>query len=47
MGLAVAVAGCSESPVTQIEKPSAQGGTRQRLDMFKEKAQEALSKKKK
>jgi hypothetical protein len=48
MGVAAAVGvvgGCGEPAATQVQKPAVGGGTRKRLDTFKEKAQEALSKK--
>jgi hypothetical protein len=48
MGLlaaALCASGCGEPGVSQVEKPSAQQGTRKRLDSFKETAERASTKK--
>jgi hypothetical protein len=48
MGLfaaACGAAGCGEPTVTQVEKPAAEKGARNRLDKMKEKAEESSGKK--
>jgi hypothetical protein len=41
------IAGCGEPGVSQVEKPAAKTGTRNRLEKFKENAQSALARGKK
>jgi hypothetical protein len=46
LATACGVAGCGEPGVIQVEKPAVEKGARRRLDMLKEKADQAATKKK-